>query len=140
MKLFYNLNYQDLHPKFEERIFNWMNVLNVIMKLPNNNEGFFKCKGAALESILLFASKYKEDVEESIKNFCSDIWTLCENASSDPEYDDVVFNSLKYFRSLIMWPDMKPFFSDNIENMMKSLILPNISINKNTMDLFYEEI
>lgn len=39
------------------------------MKLPNSNENFFKCKGAALESILLYASKYKEDVEDSIKGF-----------------------------------------------------------------------
>lgn len=32
------------------------------MNLPNNNDKFFKCKGAALQSILLYASKYKEDV------------------------------------------------------------------------------
>ena len=83
------------------------------MKLPNI-ENFFKCKGAALESVLLYASKYKEDVEESIKGFSSFIWELCANAVSDPEYDDIVFNALKYFRSLIMWPDMKDFFSNNI--------------------------
>lgn len=77
------------------------------MHLPSNNEIFFKCKGVALQSILLYASKYKDDVQEEIKGFSQSIWTLCANASPDPEYDDIVFNALKYFRSLLMWNDMK---------------------------------
>lgn len=27
MKIFYNLNYQDLHPKYEDNLGNWMNIL-----------------------------------------------------------------------------------------------------------------
>ncbi len=74
MILFYNLNYQDLHPEFEDNLPSWMEILNKVMKLPSNNESFFKCKGAALQSILLYASKYKDDVEDSIKNFMTQIW------------------------------------------------------------------
>lgn len=48
MKLFYNLNYQDLHPKYEDNLQHWMSVLKEVMKLPNHNENIFKCKGAAL--------------------------------------------------------------------------------------------
>lgn len=32
------------------------------MNFPNTSEAIFKAKGAALESILLYASKYKDDV------------------------------------------------------------------------------
>jgi exportin-2 (importin alpha re-exporter) len=70
MKIFYNLNYQDLHPKFEDNLYKWMQILKTIMNLHNVDENVFKCKGAALESILLYASKYKEDVEEPIRGFC----------------------------------------------------------------------
>ena len=70
MKIFYNLNYQDLHPKFEDNLGNWMSILKQIMSLKNTNEKVYNCKGAALESILLYASKYKEDVEGPIKGFC----------------------------------------------------------------------
>jgi exportin-2 (importin alpha re-exporter) len=63
MKIFYNLNYQDIHPKFEDNLPKWMNILKTIMSLNNSNENVFKCKGASLESILLYATKYKEDVE-----------------------------------------------------------------------------
>lgn len=48
MKLFYNLNYQDLHPKYEDNLGHWMNVLKAVMKLPNASEHIFKCKGAAV--------------------------------------------------------------------------------------------
>ena len=61
-----------------------MNVLKEVMKLPNTSEGIFKCKGAALEAILLYANKYKEDVEQPIKDFCVEIWPLCASASNDP--------------------------------------------------------
>lgn len=37
MKLFYNLNYQDLHPKYEDNLQHWMDVLKAVMKLPNSN-------------------------------------------------------------------------------------------------------
>lgn len=48
MKLFHNLNYQDLHPHYEDNLGHWMSVLKAVMKLPNTNESIFKCKGAAL--------------------------------------------------------------------------------------------
>lgn len=48
MNVFYNLNYQDLHPKFEDNLNNWMTILKQVMNFNNINENVFKCKGAAL--------------------------------------------------------------------------------------------
>lgn len=109
------------------------------MNFANSSEAVFKCKGAALESILLYASKYKEDVEESIKGFSSEIWDLCSNATDDPEYDTIVFNSLKYFKSIILWTEMKPFFIDNLPSLIEKLIMPNIKFSKQIIEMFYEE-
>jgi exportin-2 (importin alpha re-exporter) len=139
MKLFYNLNYQDLHPKFEDDLPFWMSVLKAVMKLPNSNEMVFKCKGAALEAILLYANKYKEDVEQSIRDFCVEIWPMCANASEDPEYDPIVFNCLKFFKSLLNWSDMKGFFLSNIDQFFENLILPNIGLTKTALGQFEDE-
>jgi exportin-2 (importin alpha re-exporter) len=117
-----------------------MTILKQIMNLQNVNEDVFKCKGAALENILLFASKYKEDVEAVIRDFSQEIWTLSANASDDQEYDNIVLNCLKYFKSLMMWPDMKGFFSENMLSLFQSLIIPNIFMFKNMRDLFDEEV
>ena len=62
IKVFYNLNYQDFHPKFEDNVGEWMNYLKATMSLNsggNHSEHIFKCKGAALEVILLYSNKYK---------------------------------------------------------------------------------
>lgn len=118
MNIFYHLNYQDLHPKFEDNLTNWMGILKQVMTFGNSNEAVFKCKGAALESILLYANKYKEDVEEAIKGFSSEIWDLCSKATDDPEYDSIVFNCLKYFKSIILWSEMKQFFIDNMAQLI----------------------
>lgn len=136
LKVFYNLNYQDLHPKFEDNLSNWMGVLKQVMGLPNSTDNMFKCKGAALEAILLYSSKYKEDVQGLIQEFCQEIWQLCSGASEDPEYDDIVFNCLKFFKSLMMWPDMKPFFEIHILELFQNLILPNIGVTKTMVALF----
>lgn len=37
MKIFYNLNYQDLHPKYEDNLRNWMDILKQIMNIHNTN-------------------------------------------------------------------------------------------------------
>ena len=103
--IFYNLNFQDLHPKFESNLSNWMKLLGETLKLQHKSpeDKTFECKGAALQSVLLYASKYKEDVENDIKAFSSDIWGLCANAGNDIDSDEVVLMCLKYFRSLILW-------------------------------------
>ena len=62
LKIFYNLNYQDLHPKFQDNLGNWMKILKSIMNIQGTEEHVILCKGAALESILLYSNKYKEDV------------------------------------------------------------------------------
>jgi len=36
-----------------------MSILKQVMTFSNDNEAVFQCKGAALESILLYANKYK---------------------------------------------------------------------------------
>lgn len=87
-----------------------MGIIKTVMGLHNSSENIFKCKGATLEAILLYASKYKEDVQGIIQGFCSEIWQLCSGASEDPEYDSIVFNCLKFFKSLLLWQEMQPFF------------------------------
>lgn len=61
LKLFYNLNYQDLHPLFEDNLAKWMTILVDTLKIQGDdtNIQLFKCKGAALKSILLYSNKYQ---------------------------------------------------------------------------------
>lgn len=82
LKLFYNLNYQDLHPKFEDNLNEWIGLLSATLKLEGDpsNVQLFKCKAAALKSILLYSNKYEEDIlEVTIKGFSEQAWALFTN-------------------------------------------------------------
>lgn len=74
MRLFYNLNYQDLHPFFEgtnwviaDNLRKWMDILIKVMRLQGQGLRLLKAKSEALKCILLYASKYKEDIEPIIQ-------------------------------------------------------------------------
>lgn len=55
------------------------------------------------------------------------------------EYDSIVFNCLKYFKSIILWAEMKPFFVENMGQLIEKLIMPNLKIDKSKLEMFLEE-
>jgi exportin-2 (importin alpha re-exporter) len=73
--VFYYLNFQDLHPKFEDHLKNWMTIMQSVLQLQGRSA--FKCKGEALRSVLLYATKYREDFEGLIQVFSQEIWAVC---------------------------------------------------------------
>jgi len=82
-------------------------------------------------NILLYSRKYREDVEGLIQSFSQEIWQVCTSTSTEEKYDKIVINALKYFKDLLTWDKMMPFFAQNISNLMESLILPNLQITSN---------
>lgn len=143
MRLFYNLNYQDLHPLFEDNLNRWMEKLIQVINLPQKDMLALKAKSEALKSILLFASKYRDDIRPVIESFSQEIWRLCRETTSTRDDDEVVNEiqivALKYFRHLIVWTEMKPFFSANLESLLQILILPNIGLSPAVAALFQDE-
>jgi exportin-2 (importin alpha re-exporter) len=132
MRLFYNLNYQDLHPLFEDNLDKWMQKLIQVIHIQSKDIRILRAKGEALKSILLFASKYRDDIKPVIENFSQEIWRLCGETKGDSDVvDEIQVIALKYFKHLIVWPDMKPFFAQHLENLLQILILPNVGLNSN---------
>jgi hypothetical protein len=50
-----------------------------------------------------------------------------------------VINALKYFKDILCWDKMMPFFGSNIDNLMQSLVLPNLSLNQIDIEIFKDE-
>lgn len=44
LRLYYNLNYQDLHPMFEDNLTNWMSLLKEVMGIPGQDLSLLKAK------------------------------------------------------------------------------------------------
>lgn len=97
----------------------------------NFNEDYYIILVNNYRNILLYSRKYREDVEGLIQSFSQEIWQVCTSTSTEEKYDKIVINALKYFKDLLTWDKMMPFFAQNISNLMESLILPNLQITSN---------
>ena len=56
-----------------------MNILVQTLALQGqaSNTQLFKCKGAALKSIILYSNKYQEDIyDQTIEMFSAEVWKL----------------------------------------------------------------
>lgn len=81
-----------MHPNFENNLNLWMNLLAQVLKIEKalaDDVLLFKCKGEAMRSILLYATKYREEFEGLINNFSQEIWNICAAANEDNKYDKV---------------------------------------------------
>ncbi|KAM3139477.1 hypothetical protein pb186bvf_008502 [Paramecium bursaria] len=140
LKIFYNLNYQDLHPAFEENIQQWMEFLKYVLTIQGFQQSeIFKSKGAALQCVLLYTTRYKEDFKDIVNMFCQEIWAICASDQKMIGNEKITSNALKYFKALVNSKDMTQFFQSNVPLLMQHLIIPYISIGKNEADLFQSE-
>jgi hypothetical protein len=64
-----------------------------------------------MKCILLYVQKYKEDISKLINVFSEEIWQMCTFTGQDQKFDKIVINATKYFKQLVVWQDMKPFFT-----------------------------
>ncbi|CAD8088438.1 unnamed protein product [Paramecium primaurelia] len=142
LKVFYNLNFQDLHPHFEDNLQSWMEFMKVVLRLQpvqGVEQFLFKCKGEALRCVLLYAMKYRDDFGDLIQVFSSEIWNVCTQTSAGRDSDKIVLCALRYFKTLIAWQDMKTFFEQNIKILIESLIIRNLSLSKDEIGMFQDE-
>jgi len=105
-----------------------INDSDLVERLNSFNADYFIILVNNYRNILLYSRKYREDVEGLIQSFSQEIWQVCTSTSTEEKYDKIVINALKYFKDLLTWDKMMPFFAQNISNLMESLILPNLQI------------
>lgn len=123
IRLFYYLNYQDLHPSFEDNVRAWMELLGNTLRGSD-----FRCKGEAMKAVFLYTVKYKDDFSELIIQFSNEIWQVCTTTTEDAECDKMVLNALKYFKALMNWPEIKQNLELNLKNLVQSLIVKNVQL------------
>ena len=150
LRIFYNINSQDLPACVEDSIANWSKILKEtlakkvdIRALSNEREVdvlWFECKGEAIKSALLFATRYREEFMDCIQPFAQEIWGICTESSQDEKYDKILVNAMKYFKCFCENPNFLQFFSENLTTMFTKVLIPNLTPNEQTKISFEEEV
>jgi len=63
----------DIPPKIDDDIESFKKIIALTLQLSYENEELkkmaFRCKGESLRAIILFSTKYRDDIEELIQGF-----------------------------------------------------------------------
>lgn len=149
LRIFYNINSQDLPACIEDNLSNWSKILkDTLQKVVNTGTGpkkedadglWFECKGEAIKSALLFATKYREDFMEAIQPFAQEIWKVCMDSTNDEKYEKILINSMKYFKCFCENPNFIDFFSTNLNLLFTKVLIPNLQPNEGLQSLFEDQ-
>lgn len=148
LKTFYNINSQDLPAMVEENLSSWAEILKSILakkidmqNLTNSETDtlWFECKGEAIKSALMFATKYQEEFMDAIKPFANEIWNICQESNANEKFTNILVHSMKYFKSFCESPNFIGFFEDNVTLMFTKVLIPNLTPNESTTSYFEEE-
>src|SRR4051794_7488925 len=81
--------------KIEDHLSTWMQILSQVLTLDLDRFGddikmqLFKCKGESLRAILLFFTKYKDDVEPLVQTFSTQVYEVCMKISDEDSSNKV---------------------------------------------------
>jgi Cse1 len=151
LKIFYNINWQDLSEAVEDNLQSWMKIIQGVMnediksKFEGSNLGdledvYLKCKGEAINCSLLYAKKYREEFMPLIDSFAQSIWQICTETNKDSlASDNVTILALHYFKTFVENPNFIQFFAERLEEMFKNLIIKNITPGNMILELFEDE-
>jgi exportin-2 (importin alpha re-exporter) len=151
LQVFRHFSSQDLHPYIEDNLSAWLGILKGtlgaqpggltgnVMKIAGDGleSLWFKCKGEAINCILLYSTKYQDDIMEMLQPFANEIWGVCQqNASGNTK---ILVNSLKYFRTFAQNEKFSGFFEQNMFEFFTKLLLPNFQPTEDAFDAFENE-
>lgn len=148
LKTFFNINSQDLPAVVEDNLQNWATILKEVLakkinmqNIANNEIDYlwFECKGEAIKSALMFATKYQDDFMDAIQPFAKEIWNICQDSTADEKFTKILVHSMKYFKSFCESPKFMDFFHENVKMMFTKVIIPNMTPGEDVLSYFDSE-
>ena len=151
LQIFYNCIFQDIHPKIEDNITRWVEILRSILNkdfegfvlkaLPQTEEGmtyFYNLKGECIKVILLLNNKYSEDFKEYLNAFTEEIWKNCLEPGPKANKKLVMY-SIKYFKNFASNKNYIALFQSKMFEIVSRLLIPGFSFKDEDWQLFENE-
>lgn len=151
LQTFYHCIYQDIHPKVEDSITSWVQVLKGILdqkieaQILNSaqdkaqaRQNIFNLKGECVKVILLINSKYKEDFDQYLSSFTEEIWRNCLGNNQATEGKMITY-SIKYFKSFASNEKYMELFHKNMRDILVQMVIPNFNPIEQDFEVFENE-
>ncbi|GES89790.1 importin-alpha export receptor [Rhizophagus clarus] len=146
LKLFYDLNWQDLPPFFEDNIDECMSFLhkyltynNPLLDSMSEDEAgpLEKVKSIICEICALYATKY-EEVFTMLQTFVETVWTLLTTTGLESKYDILVSKAMAFLSKVVKLERYSNLFAkqDVLTQFCEKIILPNMYYRPIDEELF----
>ncbi|KAI9030863.1 Cse1-domain-containing protein [Phycomyces nitens] len=146
VKIFYDLNCQDLPEFFEDNIATFMGLFqkyllynNPLLASEDEDEAgpLEKIKTGICEIIELYTQKYSEEFTQ-LKDFIPIVFELLATTGQESKYDTMVGNGLATLTCIIRIRKYSDLFGQEttMQQMCEKIALPNISMRTSDEELF----
>ncbi|TID13177.1 hypothetical protein CANINC_005033 [Pichia inconspicua] len=151
IKIYYDLNCQDIPEFFEDNIQIGMTILFKYLKfhsplLEDESEDdetdlVIQVKVNICELIQLYTTRYEDEFKKFIEPSIQIVWDLLNNTSTQPKNDILVSKSLQYMTCVVNLPNFKHLFAneDSIKQITEKIILPNIKLRESDLEMFEDD-
>ena len=149
-KLFFDLSCQDLPPVFEENLgaisglfLKYLNYDNALLHTDDETESgpLEFVKVGILESLQLYAQKYRDVFGDYLTQFTQSSWQLLTTIGSDTKYDVLVSKALQFLTTVVKSKDHAQAFNSQevLGQVVENVVLPNLSLRESDVELFEDE-
>lgn len=150
IKIFYDLNCQDIPAFFEDNINTLFEIVlkyvvyfNPLLESDTDEEPgpIEKVKTSICELLKLYTMRYMDVFSPLLQKFVEDTWVLLMNIGVQPKYDLLTSKCLSFLTSVAASREHSNLLtgSDTLENLIKSIILPNITLQESDEEMIEDD-
>lgn len=151
VKIYFDLNCQDIPEFFEDHMNEGVNILLKYMKFHSalledadedeETDVVIQVKITICELIQLYATRYEEEFSKYIEHSIQIVWDLLNNTSTQQKNDILVSKALQYMTCVVNLSSYKYLFNneDAIKQITEKIILPNITLRESDLEMFEDD-
>ncbi|AAS53644.2 AFR273Wp [Eremothecium gossypii ATCC 10895] len=151
VKLYYDLNCQDIPEFFEDNMQVGMGIMHKYLAYDNplledeteDEEASVvtKVKSSIAELVQLYTSRYEDVFGPMVEQFIQTTWNLLVSLTCQPKYDILVSKCLSFMTAVARIPRYFNLFNNEaaINSVTEKIILPNVTLRDSDVELFEDD-
>ncbi|CAF0997607.1 unnamed protein product [Adineta ricciae] len=146
VKIFYDLNAQELPEHFEDNIQIYMTHFLTLLSYDhpslrsnNNDPGVLdQIKTEICRCIALYADNYSDEFKPYVQQFALSVWSLLTRLDLSPSYDELIGTAMKFLSTLAARSHHCSMFEggDTLKTVCEQVILPNLFLRESDVEEF----
>lgn len=151
VKIYYDLNCQDIPEFFEDHLKEGMTVIHKYLKYhsplledPDDDDEVDVVTNVKIEIcslIQLYTTRYEEEFHAFIPEFIQTVWELLNNVTLQLKYDILTSKGLKFLVAIASSPMYAPTLNNEeaLRQLTEKVVLPNVTLRESDEDMFEDD-